>query len=208
MLKTIKQLLPFVFLIFLVTILNRPWGTIPALGKLLTPFHGYFQQIEGELTGRTSSLNLPQLRAKVDIIYDNLAVPHIFAQNDHDLYMAQGFIVARDRLWQMEFYTQAAAGRLTEIVGEAALPLDRYHRRIGIALTAIVLFCWQGSIYLLATHLGPFMTPDMMTELSIVGGFLIASSGLSILGVKDFKTMNMLPALVIPVLFCAVMNMI
>ena len=136
MLKTIKQLLPFVFLIFLVTILNRPWGTIPALGKLLTPFHGYFQQIEGELTGRTSSLNLPQLRAKVDIIYDDLAVPHIFAQNDHDLYMAQGFIVARDRLWQMEFYTQAAAGRLTEIVGEAALPLDRYHRRIGIALTA------------------------------------------------------------------------
>ena len=73
---------------------------------------------------------------------------------------------------------------------------------IGIALTAIVLFCWQGSIYLLATLLGPFMTPDMMTELSIVGGFLIASSGLSILGIKDCKTMNMLPALAIPLIFC------
>jgi uncharacterized membrane protein YqgA involved in biofilm formation len=79
---------------------------------------------------------------------------------------------------------------------------------IGIILTAVVLFCWQGSIYLLACLLGNFMTPDMMTELSVVGGFLIASSGLSILGVKDFKTMNMLPALVIPVLFCAVMNLI
>ena len=77
----------------------------------------------------------------------------------------------------------------------------------GIILTAVVLFCWQGSIYLLATLLGNFMTPEMMTELSIVGGFLIASSGLSILGVKDCKTMNMLPALVIPVLFCAVMAM-
>ena len=73
---------------------------------------------------------------------------------------------------------------------------------IGIALTAIVLFCWQGSIYLLATVPGQFMTPDMMTELSIVGGFLIASSGLSILNIKDCKTMNMLPSLVVPLAFC------
>ena len=79
---------------------------------------------------------------------------------------------------------------------------------IGIILTAVVLFCWQGGIYLLACLLGNFMTADMMTELSIVGGFLIAGSGLSILGIKDVKTMNMLPALVIPVLFCAVMNVI
>jgi len=75
---------------------------------------------------------------------------------------------------------------------------------IGMVLTAPVLFCWQGSIYLLAKLLGPFMTAEMMTELSIVGGFLIASSGLSILGIKDCKTMNMLPALLIPILFCAV----
>lgn len=73
---------------------------------------------------------------------------------------------------------------------------------IGIALTAAVLFCWQGSIYLLASLLGPFMAADMMTELSIVGGFLIASSGLSILNIKDCKTMNMLPALAVPILFC------
>ena len=78
---------------------------------------------------------------------------------------------------------------------------------IGIALTAIVLFCWQGSIYLCALALGSFMTPDMMTELSIVGGFLIASSGLSILGIKDCKTMNMLPALVVPVAFCAIVSL-
>ena len=77
---------------------------------------------------------------------------------------------------------------------------------IGIALTAVVLFCWQGSIYLLATALGPFMTADMMTELSIVGGFLIACSGLSILNIKDCKTMNMLPALAVPLLFCGVMS--
>ena len=79
---------------------------------------------------------------------------------------------------------------------------------IGMVLTAVVLFCWQGSIYLLALALGSFMTPDMMTELSIVGGFLIFGSGLSILGIKDCKTMNMLPSLVIPVLFCALINLL
>ena len=58
---------------------------------------------------------------------------------------------------------------------------------IGMALSAGVLFCWQGLIYVCALALGNFMTADMMTELSIVGGFLIASSGLSILNIKDCK---------------------
>ena len=79
---------------------------------------------------------------------------------------------------------------------------------IGIALTAVVLFCWQGGIYLLALALGAFMTPDMMTELSIVGGFLIFGSGLSILGIKDMKTMNMLPSLAVPIVFCALIALI
>lgn len=73
---------------------------------------------------------------------------------------------------------------------------------IGIILCAVVLFCWQGSIYACALLLGNFVTSDMMTELSVVGGFLIASSGISILNIKDCKTMNMLPSLVIPVVFC------
>lgn len=78
---------------------------------------------------------------------------------------------------------------------------------IGMALSAIVLFCWQGTIYVCALMLGNFMTADMMTELSVVGGFLIASSGLSILNIKDCKTMNMLPSLVIPIVFCWVMGL-
>lgn len=75
---------------------------------------------------------------------------------------------------------------------------------IGMAWAAGVLFLWQGAIYLLAMVLGNFMTTSMMVELSTVGGFLIASSGLSILKIKDCKTMNMLPALVIPIIFCAI----
>lgn len=75
---------------------------------------------------------------------------------------------------------------------------------VGMTLAAGVLFAWQGSIYLCAMLLGNFMTSDMMTEISITGGFLIASSGISILEIKDCKTLNMLPSLLIPVLWFAV----
>lgn len=79
---------------------------------------------------------------------------------------------------------------------------------IGMVAAAGVLFCWQGSIYLLATVLGNFMSPDLMTEISIVGGFLIMSSGLGILNIKDFKTINMLPCLLVPVIFFIVLSFI
>jgi len=72
---------------------------------------------------------------------------------------------------------------------------------IGIAFAAVVLFVWQGSIYLSAKYLEPFLTTELMAEVSIVGGILILSSGLSILGIKDTKSLNMLPALFVPVIW-------
>lgn len=76
-----------------------------------------------------------------------------------------------------------------------------------MGLAAPVLFVWQGSIYCLALLLGNFMTADMMTEISIVGGFLIASSGLSILGIKNCRTLNMLPCLPVPVVWFMIISM-
>ncbi len=76
---------------------------------------------------------------------------------------------------------------------------------IGIALAAPVLFLWQGSIYLLAKLLGGFMSPELMCEISVVGGFLIASSGISILEIKNLKTLNMLPALLVPPIWFVIM---
>ncbi|WP_179030549.1 DUF554 domain-containing protein [Paenibacillus kribbensis] len=69
---------------------------------------------------------------------------------------------------------------------------------IGIALSALVLFIWQGSIFLLAHQVAPFLTPEFMTEVSIIGGFLILASGLSILKIKSFRTFNLLPSLLVP----------
>ena len=79
---------------------------------------------------------------------------------------------------------------------------------IGMALAAIVLFCWQGSIFLCATWLEPFLTPELLTEISLLGGILIASSGISILKIKDCKTLNMLPSLLVPPIFFIILRII
>jgi hypothetical protein len=68
-------------------------------------------------------------------------------------------------------------------------------------LAAPVLFCWQGLFYAIGYYCGDGMPEPMRVELSIVGGVLILSSGLSILGIKDCKTVNLLPSLLVPVIF-------
>ncbi|MGI6010349.1 MAG: DUF554 domain-containing protein [Ruminococcus sp.] len=77
---------------------------------------------------------------------------------------------------------------------------------IGMALAAPILFCWQGAIYLGASYLQNFLTDSLMSEITIVGGFLIAASGLSILNIKDCKTLNMLPSLLIPIAFFLILT--
>lgn len=68
----------------------------------------------------------------------------------------------------------------------------------GIALSAVVLFLWQGFFYMMALFLNDFMTASLLTEISIIGGILIFATGLSILGINNLKSLNMLPALLIP----------
>ena len=72
---------------------------------------------------------------------------------------------------------------------------------IGMLWAAPVLFLWQGAIYMLTMLAGDVISSSLVTEISVVGGVLIAASGFSILSIKDCKTINMLPALAVPVLF-------
>lgn len=73
----------------------------------------------------------------------------------------------------------------------------------GIAAAAVVLFCWQGGIYLLAGALAPLMGDGLMCEIAIVGGLLILASGINLLKLKEISTMNLLPALFVPPLWFA-----
>ena len=70
---------------------------------------------------------------------------------------------------------------------------------LGMVLAAPVLFCWQGLFYLVATISSTAVSDALMAELLIVGGLLITGSGLALLRLKDCKTLNLLPALLVPV---------
>jgi penicillin amidase len=76
-------------------------------------------------------LKVPGLREPVEVRRDRWGVPHIYARNLHDLYFAQGYVTASERLFQIEFSYRTGSGRLSELVGEAALPLDRFIRTLG-----------------------------------------------------------------------------
>ena len=86
-------------------------------------------QIEGEIT-------IAALQQPVKIIRDEKGVPHIFAENESDLYVAQGYIQAQDRLFQMDLSRRQASGMLSEVIGEATLNNDKYFRTLGLRRAA------------------------------------------------------------------------
>lgn len=76
-------------------------------------------------------LQTPGLAAPVEVLRDRWGVPHLYARTESDLWFAQGFVHAQDRLWQMEQTRRVAAGRISEAVGEEGLAIDRLARIIG-----------------------------------------------------------------------------
>ncbi len=78
---------------------------------------------------------------------------------------------------------------------------------IGIILAAPVLFCWQGLFYLVASISSTAISNELMAELLIIGGILITGSGLSLLNLKDCKVLNLLPSLLIPILWYLIVGL-
>ena len=131
--KIIKSAFPLVIALFLTYAMNQSWGTIPPIGKIFSPFHGFWMNAESRDSGEPTeeTLQIEGLHQPVQVVYDEMGVPHVFAQDDHDLYLAQGYLTAKDRLWQMEFQTHFAGGRISEIVGEKGIASDQFQRRMG-----------------------------------------------------------------------------
>lgn len=131
-----KAIITVVIPILLTFCLNTKFGDTPPLLKFLNPFTGFWQNAESTTVKKSRKLILKEARQEVNIAFDDRMIPHIFAQNDHDVYYAQGYVTAMHRLWQMDFQTRYAAGRLCEVVGEKAIELDRYQRRMGMVYGA------------------------------------------------------------------------
>ena len=165
---------------------NMPNSTFPVLFILslaLGSFLGTVLNLDGgfqRLTARFSSGNLGQ-GLSIGILLFCIGTLSILGPIQSALYGDNTYL-----------FTNATLDFVTSMVLASTYG-------IGMALAAPVLFLWQGAIYLFAGMLTDLVTTELMTEISIVGGFLIASSGISILGLKDCKTLNMLPSLLVPV---------
>ena len=134
--RRVKALIAIVIPILLGFALNTKFGDLPPLGKFLNPFTGFWQNAESNRPTKRKKIVLKNVRDKIEILFDEQMVPHVFAKNDHDLYYAQGYVTAMHRLWQMDFQTRFAAGRISEVVGEKAIEVDRYQRRMGMVYGA------------------------------------------------------------------------
>ncbi|NJD20926.1 MAG: penicillin acylase family protein, partial [Gemmatimonadetes bacterium] len=99
---------------------------------------GYFTVVRlrsgPELRSRT--LSLEGLGQPVEILYDSMGVPHLFASSMEDLFLAQGYVHATHRLWQMEMFRRVLQGRLSEVFGGRTLETDRFLRTVGMEKAA------------------------------------------------------------------------
>ena len=88
--------------------------------------------LQAALPDMRSTLHLPDLHQPVEIVRDRWGIPHIRAANEHDAFVAQGFVTAQDRLWHMDYDRKRALGRWSEHVGASGLTEDRLMRTFGL----------------------------------------------------------------------------
>src|SRR6267378_2698887 len=90
-----------------------------------------FSRAAAQQTNRTISMS--GLRGRITVRRDERGIPYIEATNDEDLYFAQGYVTAGDRLWQMDLMRRTVRGELSEIFGQTTLGEDKRHRAFGFA---------------------------------------------------------------------------
>jgi penicillin G amidase len=136
------RIIPFILstliTIALIFALDTKWGAIPTLGRFLSPQQGFWQNAEATDHNYNQDLKFAGLKGNATVYIDDRLVPHVFAEQEEDAYFIQGWLHAKFRLWQMEFQTLAAAGRLSEKLGNdpRILKYDREQRRLGMVFAA------------------------------------------------------------------------
>ena len=144
--KITKLLLSLLTTIALTWLLNTPQNIkgapVPAIGSLFSPFQGFWHNAQplNDLPGNQMAQGL---KNNVKVVYDDRLVPHVFAENIEDAFFVQGYLHAYNRLWEMDFITRAAGGRLSELLGDrlirpglSTVDIDKLQRRRGITVGA------------------------------------------------------------------------
>ena len=86
------------------------------------------QQARAALAQTSDDLSVAGLEQPVEVIRDRWGIPHIYARSEHDLFFAQGFVAAQDRLWQLDLWRRIDEGKLSELLGPAGLRRDTFAR--------------------------------------------------------------------------------
>jgi penicillin amidase len=143
--RIVPFLLSFCLTAGLVFCLNVRWGGLkktPRFGAFLSPQEGFWQNAEPKEADFSGNITLPGLEGKGAVYFDKYLIPHVFAASEPAACYIQGYLHARFRLWQMEFQTFAAAGRISEFLGpgenNAYVKYDRSMRRLGMVTAAEV----------------------------------------------------------------------
>jgi penicillin amidase len=108
------------------------FAAIPLIFFLLGFFIFLFIYFRNSIPKKDGKVILKGLAADVRIVTDTWGVPHIFAQNENDLFFACGYVHAQERMWQMELSRRAGLGRLSEIFGKKTLDRDKSVRNLGL----------------------------------------------------------------------------
>ena len=117
--STLKRVLVFALAVLILAILGLALYAVILV-------RSSFPATEGAAT-------IPELNQEVEIFRDTYGIPHIYAENEHDLFLAMGYVHAQDRFWQMDFWRHIGAGRLAEMFGESQIETDAYLRTMGWA---------------------------------------------------------------------------
>ncbi len=143
--RIILFILSAVVTIVLIVALNSQLPTggskTPRLGYFLSPQKGFWQNAEPVNADFNADFKSKDLQGNAEVYFDNRLVPHLYADNEHDVFFIQGYLHAKFRLWQMDFQTYAAGGRLSEIMGDTSnganfLKADKFFRRLGMVYGA------------------------------------------------------------------------
>ena len=141
--KLIKFIISLLLTGCLVYFLNEPFtirgekeSTLPPLGPFFSPFTGFWQNADSDKTYLFNDFDIPEIKGKINIHFDERMVPHIFAENMEDALFAQGYVEAGMRLWQLDLLSRVGSGRLSEVLGESMLEVDKMQRRRGMLYAA------------------------------------------------------------------------
>lgn len=122
--------------LILTGVLVSPLGPVPPVLPLLNPATGIWSEVGQAGLPMSGAIRIPGLKDPVQVTYSAGGVPHIFARNDHDLFFAQGYLVARDRLFEMDLMRRQAEGRLAQVLGPKYVASDEAQLRMGLLVGA------------------------------------------------------------------------